>query len=91
MRFFQLLNFQHVVAYVFPALMGIILLATALGFSHFKTKNSAKRVKEVKYRYPDDTGDRNAPFPVFMALVTILTLMWALGYILAIGFLEVRI
>ena len=77
--------------YIFPTLMGIILLATALGFSHFRTKNSEKRKKEITYRYPDNTSDMNAPFPLFMTLVIIVTLLWAVGYILAIGLLEVKI
>jgi len=91
MRFFQLLNLQHVFLYVFPTLMGIILLATALNHSHFKTNKSEQRKNEIQYRYPDDTSDMNSPFPLFMALVIMVTLMWALGYILAIGLLELKI
>ena len=91
MRFFQLLSLQHIFLYIFPTLMAIILLATALGFSHFRTKNSKKRMNEVAYRYPDDTSDRHAPFPIFMALVIVVTCLWAVGYILAIGLLEVKI
>ena len=91
MRFFQLLSLQHVWLYIFPTVIVIFLLATALGFSHVKTKNSQQRLKDVSYRYPDDTSDRDAPFPFFMTLVIIITLVWAVGYILAIGFLGVKI
>jgi hypothetical protein len=91
MRFFQLWSLQQVALYIFPTLIGILLLGTALGFSHFRTKNSEKRQKEILYRFPDNTSDRNAPFPLFMTLVIIGTLVWVVGYILAIGFLEVKI
>jgi hypothetical protein len=91
MRFFELLNLRHVVLYLFPALIGILLLATALGFSYFRTKNSEKRFREILYHYPDDTSDRNAPFPLFMTLTIIGTLVWGVAYILAMGAWGVRI
>ena len=91
MRLFHLINLQHINLFVIPTMIFIILLGTALGFTYFKTKRSEKRKNEISYHYPDDISDKHSPFPVFLMLVIAGTLLWVVGYILAIGFLEVRI
>ena len=91
MRFFDLVNFQHIIIYLFPTLAFIILLGLFLGQSHFITQHSEKRKTEISYRFPDGIEDRNAPFPLAMALVIAGAVMWGFFYILFIGIFEVKI
>ena len=91
MRFFTLLNFQHIILYVFPTLVFIVLLGLALGYSHFRGKKSEQRKKAILYLFPDGLEDRNAPFPIVLVLTIVGTLIWAFFYILMIGVLEVKI
>jgi hypothetical protein len=85
MRFFNLLNIQHVVLAVFPALLCVVLVGIALSFSHFRGRDSAKRLLRVTGTYPDGIEERNAPFPLFLILVILGTVLWGFGYILMIG------
>ena len=91
MRFFTLLNFQHIILYVFPALVFIILFGFALAYSHFSGKSSEERKRKTLYHFPEGIEDRNAPFPIVLILTIIGTFMWAFLYILIIGVLEVKI
>ena len=91
MRFFHLLNFQHVMLAVFPTLIFIILLALALGFSHFKRPDSEERHRRIIQKYPEGIEDRNAPFPIFMMFVIAGVVVWAVFYILLNGILGVKI
>jgi len=91
MRFYTLLNFQHIIIYLFPTLVFIILLGLFLGQTHFITRHSERRKVEISYRFPDGIGDRNAPFPLAMALVIAGTILWGFFYILSIGIFEVKI
>ncbi len=76
---------------VFPTLIFIVLLALALGHSHFKHPDSEERKQRIIYRYPEEIEDRNAPFPLVMILIIAGVIGWAFFYILLHGFLGVRI
>jgi hypothetical protein len=91
MRFFELLNFQHLMLALFPTLIFIILLALALGHSHFRRPDSDERKRKIIYKYPDGIEDRNAPFPLVMTLIIAGTVVWAFFYILFYGLLKVKI
>lgn len=91
MRFFELLNFQHVVLYIFPTLIFILVFAAGLGFVHFNTRHSENRKNRIIYRFPDDIEDRNAPYPLVMILIIAGTLLWMAAYILLTGLLGVKI
>lgn len=91
MRYFALLNWQHVILYVFPTLVFILLFAAALGFVHLKAADSQERRRRITYRFPDGIEDRDAPFPLAMALIVTGTLVWAVFYILMTGILGVKI
>lgn len=91
MRFFTLLSFQHVVLYLLPTLIFIIVFGTGLGYSHFHSKNSEARKREIHTRFAENIEDRNAPFPLCMALILAGTIAWMLCYIFGIGLLGVRI
>jgi hypothetical protein len=91
MRYFHLLNFQHVILYVFPTLIFIVLFGLGLAFSHLKSDDAQERKKKIIYRFPEGIEDRNAPFPLFMTLTIAGTIIWVLLYILGTGLLGVKI
>ena len=90
MRFFDLLNIQHVVLYLFPALAFIVLFIAGLKFSVIKTKNSTKRQSQIIEKYPGGIEGRNAPFPLVLTLTIAGTIVWGLLYIFFIGTLGVK-
>lgn len=91
MRLFALLNFQHTVLYLFPALIFILIFGIALAYSHFHTKHSEERKTKIHSRYPEDIEDRDAPFPLALILIIVGTALWSFFYILGTGLLEVKI
>ena len=91
MRFFELLNFQHVILYVFPTIVFVIVFGLGLKYAHFKTARSQERMTGITGRYPEEIEERNAPFPVVLILIIAGTLAWAFFYILMHGLLEVKI
>jgi hypothetical protein len=91
MRLFTLLSFQHVVLYLIPTLIFIIVFGVGLGYSHFHSKSSEARKSDIHARFPEDIEGRNAPFPLVMTLLLVGTIAWILCYIIWIGILEVKI
>jgi hypothetical protein len=91
MRFFDLLNFQHIVLYAFPALIFIVLLGLSLAYSHFHGPDAESRKAQIIYRFPAGIEDRDAPFPLALVLIIIGTLLWMFFYILGNGLLGVKI
>ncbi|MGD8981692.1 MAG: hypothetical protein PVH67_07975 [Desulfobacterales bacterium] len=91
MRFFNLLNFQHIVMYLFPTLIFIVMFGLALAYSHLKSDDAEERKKKIIYRFPEGIEDRNAPFPLFMTLTIAGSVIWVFFYILVTGLLGVKI
>jgi hypothetical protein len=91
MRFFELLSFQHIMLYVFPTLLFILVFGVGLAFSHFKTGDSEKRFSEISHLFADGLRERNAPYPLVMMLIIAGTVAWVFFYILMTGFLGVKI
>ncbi|GBC59783.1 hypothetical protein DENIS_0724 [Desulfonema ishimotonii] len=91
MRFFELLGFQHVMLYLFPTLIFIIVFALLLAYSHLRGRNAEARKSEIVERFADDIEGREAPFPLGMALIIAGTLIWELLYIWFTGALGVKI
>jgi hypothetical protein len=91
MRLFDLLNFQDVIAYVFPTLIFILIFGLALAYSHLESDDAEKRKQKIIYRYPGGIEDRDAPFPLAMTLIIAGTLIWVFFYILLTGLLGVKI
>jgi hypothetical protein len=91
MRFFSLLNFQHVILYIIPTIIFVIVLGLSLGFSHFKGADSEEKMKTITGRYPEGIKDKDAPFPLALILIIAGTICWAFFYILVIGLFGVRI
>mgnify|MGYP005843176421 CR=1 FL=1 len=91
MRLFELLNLQHFILYLFPAIIAVLLLALALGCTHFRGEDSEESKKRIVGAYPSDIEERNAPFPLILTLVILGTVLWGVGYILAHGIYGVKI
>jgi hypothetical protein len=91
MRFFDLLNFQHVMGYLFLTLIFILIFGLALAYSHLESEDAKERGQKIIYRFPEDIEDRDAPFPLAMMLIIAGTLIWLFFYILLTGLLGVKI
>lgn len=91
MRFFALLNFQHVMAVVFPTLLFMVMFFVGLGYMHFHTKDAEHRKKAVTHVFPDGIEDRDAPYPLFMVLTIVGVFIWGILYIALHGYLGVKI
>lgn len=91
MRFYHLLNFQHVILYIFPTLIFMLVFGAGLAFTHFRREDSDRRMHEIYGRYPENIQDREAPFPLIMTLIIAGVLLWGVFYILGIGLLGVKI
>jgi hypothetical protein len=91
MRFFTLLSFQHIVLYVVPTLIFIVLFGLGLGYSHFKGKEDEERKLRIVHRYPEGIEERDAPLPLVLVLIIAGTLLWMFLYIVGTGVLEVKI
>lgn len=91
MRFFALLNLQHIVLWLFPTLVFMIIFGLALNFSYLRSRDSDERMKKILYRFPGGIEDRNAPFPLAMLLIIVGTILWVFFYILGTGLLNVKI
>lgn len=91
MRYFELLNFQQFVLYLLPAWVFILVFAAGLAFSHFRTKESEKKLSKIIEKYPGGIEGRNAPFPLVLYMTITGTVLWALAYILLNALLGVKI
>ena len=91
MRYFELLNLQHFVLYLFPTLATIVIFAAGLGFYYLRRRDSAERETRIIEEFPGGIQGRNAPFPLVVVLIIVGTVIWSLAYILFIGILGVRI
>jgi hypothetical protein len=85
MRYFELLNIQHFVMYLFPAALTVVLIAIALSFGYIDRKHSNDRLTRIIHRYPLGIEERNAPFPLILILVILGTVIWGFGYIFMYG------
>ena len=91
MRFFELLNIQHFVLYLFPAVAFCIVFAVGLAFTYFRGKDSDQREKQIIESFPGGIEGRNAPFPLVLILIIAGTVLWSLAYIILNGVLGVKI
>lgn len=89
MRFFELLNTQHVVALVIIAMIFLILFGVALAFIPMSgPKDRAFNIKAIQ-RFADGIEKAEGPFPLIITLLIAGIILWALFYILLYGFSEV--
>ena len=91
MRYFELVNIEHFVLYLFPTLAFILLFTIGLGFYYFHTKKSDERMKKIIETFPGGIQGREAPFPLVVTLTIIGTVIWSLAYIILYGITGARI
>jgi hypothetical protein len=91
MRFFDLVNFKHLMMALFSTLVFIVVFGIGLGYRYFHTKDAEERKKRIIYKYPAGIEDRDAPFPLVMLLIIVGTVIWSFFYILLHGLLGVKI
>lgn len=91
MRLYALYNFQHVMGYIFVALLFMVVFGVALAFSHLHSREAETRKHQVTGRYADGIEDRDAPYPLVMILIIAGAALWGLFYILMHGVLGVKI
>ena len=91
MRLFALLNFQHVMGYIFVGLLFMLVFGVALSFAHFRTENAERRMTEIVGRFREGIQDRNAPYPLVMIMIIAGVFIWGFFYILMHGMLGVKI
>jgi hypothetical protein len=91
MRYFELLNFQHVMAYIFPTLIFMVVFGVGLAYSHLQTKDAEHRKTKITGKFVDGIEERNAPYPLVMMLIIAGAVIWGFFYILMHGVLGVKI
>ena len=91
MRLFALLNFQHVMGYIFCGWLFMVVFGVGLAYSHLYSKDAEQRKTQVINRFVDGVEDRNAPYPLVMILIIAGAVIWGFLYILMHGLLGVKI
>lgn len=91
MRFFDLLSFQHTMAWLFPTLLFMVVFGVGLAFVHLRGKDSETSKKRITGRYADGLEERNAPYPLIMMLIIAGTFIWGFFYIVMHDVLGVKI
>ncbi len=91
MRYFELLGIQHVILFIFPTLIFMILFYLGITHSHFHGKNSKERLTKIVHKYPHGLESRNAPFPLILILIIAGFIIWTFWYTLGTGILGVKI
>ncbi len=91
MRFFDLLNLEHAVLFLFPTLVFVILFGLALAYSHFHTPKAEGRARKITHVFPEGIEDRRSPFPLFLTLIIVGVVIWGFLYILISGLLGRKI
>ncbi|MCF8069281.1 MAG: hypothetical protein K9L30_11910 [Desulfobacterales bacterium] len=90
MRYFEWLNIEHVIMFTVPAMILIILIGMALGYTHLSRKRD-KDTGKITARYPDELSERHSPFPLVLILIVVGIILWAIFYILIAGLSGVKI
>ncbi len=91
MRFYELLNFQHVMGYLFGGWIFMVVFGLGLAYGHFRSKDADQRMNTITGRYADGIEERNAPYPLVMILIIAGAVTWGFFYILMHGLLGVKI
>ena len=89
MRFFELLNTQHVLAMIIVTLIFAVLFGVTLSvLPMLGPKTRVSNIKAVQ-NFVDGIQKTNGPFPMIIALIVGGTVLWAIYYILYYGLSEV--
>jgi len=89
MRFFELLNTQHVLAMIILTLIFAILFGVTLSvLPMLGPKSRVSNIKAIQ-NFVDGIQKGDGPFPMIIALIVGGTVLWAIYYILYYGLSEV--
>ena len=88
MRFFELMNLQHVFGYLFPTLVFMLIFYVGQSYAHFKIGDGKP---SPGHKFVDGLEKGHSPFPLIMVLIIAGTFIWGVAYILMYGFGEVRL
>jgi len=91
MRYFEVLNIQHLDTHLAPTMDLIVIFAAGLGYTYVRRKGSEERATRIIESYPDGIEGRNAPFPLVVSLIIVGTVVWCLLYIILTGVWGVKI
>lgn len=91
MHYFGLQNFQHVMAYLFPTLLFMVVFGVGLASIHLHADDAETRRTRIVGRFPEGIEERNAPFPLVMILIIAGAFIWGFFYIVMHGYLGVKI
>jgi hypothetical protein len=90
MRFFELLNFQHMMGSILVPLIFMVLFGIGLSLMPLVNSKEKREPAEV-HEFNDNIREGDGPFPMIMALIIAGTLLWALFYTLWYGFSDVKL
>ena len=82
---YDLISFRQFVAMIGIGLGLAIAIALARGSSYLSlslTKRSDRDVEDSVHEFGGGVRERNAPIPVFIWLLVVVYLCWAVGYVL---------
>ena len=84
MRLFDLLGFQHVMAYIFIGLLFMVVFGIGLAYVHFHSPDDRRR-KEGNYGsfLPKACPSETPPFPLVMVLIIVGVVIWGFVYTFA--------
>ncbi|MBW1696038.1 MAG: hypothetical protein JRH18_09100 [Deltaproteobacteria bacterium] len=85
MRSFELLAFRHVILFIIPTLVFILLLWAGLKNIHFQSKDSEERKQKILHVFPGDIEERDSPSPLVLFLIIGGFVLWAIFYTLGYG------
>lgn len=91
MRYFDLLNLEHLILSLFPALIFFLIFAAALGFIRTGRRKGEEDEDRIIEEFPGGIQGRDASFPLALTLIIIGTIAWGLAYILVTALLGVKI
>ncbi len=91
MRFFELLNLQHVAGSILVPLIFMLIFAVGLSCMPLINSKDKKAEGKVIQSFNDNIGKAEGPFPLIIALIIAGTIFWGIFYILYYGYSEVNI
>ena len=91
MRFFELLNFQHMLGSVLVPLIFMVLFGIGLSLLPLVSSKGKSEPAHEAHEFNDNISEGDGPFPMIMALIVAGTLLWALFYTLWYGFSDVKL
>ncbi len=91
MRFFELLQLQHVSALIILAIVFLVLFGIGLAYVPTIKPDEDKDSDSHLQRFADGITKANGPYPLIVSLIIAGTFLWAFLYTLFYGISKVRL